>query len=243
MVKKTGKSKGQALKVAAKQKSAGTKTKKLGNSSSRSSSSTNAKAGAKLTKNKSNDESGKAAKTKRTEPLKAAKAVKVAQQPVANKKLATKAPAQRAASQENVANDNAPEAQQKVSAQMSSKQQVDKIKKQKLTKTSRTGAVEVVSPVAGRAKSGSLRKNIKADGSGRSANRNLKIDGTVEDWRKLQAKFQDEKAQAYSIKGNFEALRPLQHKTFGWGWVMSNENDRLEVLFEIGKKVLISNRK
>jgi hypothetical protein len=35
----------------------------------------------------------------------------------------------------------------------------------------------------------------------------------------------------------------LMHKVLGWGFVLSNLNDRLEVLFKDGIKVLISNYK
>ena len=41
----------------------------------------------------------------------------------------------------------------------------------------------------------------------------------------------------------FVALAPLQHKVLGWGFVLTNENDRLEVLFETGIRMLISNYK
>ncbi len=82
----------------------------------------------------------------------------------------------------------------------------------------------------------------KAETSGKGS-KAMKIEGTPEEWRKLQAKFVKDDAQTYDIKGHFEATRPLQHKVFGWGWVISNENDRLEVLFQDGKRVLISNRK
>jgi len=41
----------------------------------------------------------------------------------------------------------------------------------------------------------------------------------------------------------FEALKPINHKVLGWGFVLTNENNRLEVLFENGIKVLISNYK
>ncbi|WP_373999058.1 hypothetical protein [Bdellovibrio bacteriovorus] len=62
-------------------------------------------------------------------------------------------------------------------------------------------------------------------------------------WHELHEKYKAVKAPAYSISGQFEAKTPLQHKIFGWGYVLSNEYDRLEVLFEDGKRMLISNRK
>jgi len=76
----------------------------------------------------------------------------------------------------------------------------------------------------------------------------VKIDrtGLNEDqikWHELHEKYKAVKAPAYSISGQFEARTPLQHKVFGWGFILSNEYDRLEVLFEDGKRMLISNRK
>ena len=41
----------------------------------------------------------------------------------------------------------------------------------------------------------------------------------------------------------FNAMSPIQHKVLGWGFVLTNENDRLEVLFETGIRNLISNYK
>lgn len=60
-------------------------------------------------------------------------------------------------------------------------------------------------------------------------------------WEELHEKFRHEKAQAYDMKGSFEAGRPLMHKVLGWGWVIANENDRLDVLFKDGRRILISN--
>lgn len=60
-------------------------------------------------------------------------------------------------------------------------------------------------------------------------------------WQDLYEKYKSEKAQAYDMKGAFEAGKPLQHKVLGWGWILSNENDRLEVLFKDGRRMLISN--
>jgi len=62
-------------------------------------------------------------------------------------------------------------------------------------------------------------------------------------WAELQQKHGQEKPQAYDMKLQFEAHRPLQHKVLGWGWVMSVENDRVEVIFQDGKRILISNYK
>lgn len=68
----------------------------------------------------------------------------------------------------------------------------------------------------------------------------LEIDSNVK-WADLYEKYKQIKPLNYSMKDIFEANQPIQHKVLGWGWVISSENDRLEVLFKDGKKILISN--
>ena len=70
----------------------------------------------------------------------------------------------------------------------------------------------------------------------------LEIDSNAK-WADLFEKYKQVKPVNYSMRDAFEANQPIQHKILGWGWVMSSENDRLEVLFKDGKKVLISNYK
>lgn len=60
-------------------------------------------------------------------------------------------------------------------------------------------------------------------------------------WSDLYEKYKSEKPFVYDMKKQFDANKPLQHKVLGWGWILSNENDRLEVLFKEGRKILISN--
>lgn len=62
-------------------------------------------------------------------------------------------------------------------------------------------------------------------------------------WHEMHEKYKGVKAPLYTISAQFEAKTPIQHKIFGWGYVLSNEYDRLEVIFEDGKRMLISNRK
>ncbi len=62
-------------------------------------------------------------------------------------------------------------------------------------------------------------------------------------WLELKDKYAKEKAAAYAMAATFEAHQPIQHKSLGWGLILSNNNDRLEVLFETGVKILISNYK
>ena len=63
----------------------------------------------------------------------------------------------------------------------------------------------------------------------------------VRKWIELKGKHGSDKAVNYSMSGTYPAQTPIQHKVLGWGYVLTNNNDRLEVLFETGKKVLISN--
>lgn len=76
--------------------------------------------------------------------------------------------------------------------------------------------------------------------------RSAKVDkGTGSDdekrWQDLHEKYSSDKAATYDMKATFEPGKPIQHKILGWGWILSNENDRLEVLFKDGKRILISN--
>lgn len=62
-------------------------------------------------------------------------------------------------------------------------------------------------------------------------------------WQELFKRYGKEKAVNYKMSDEFQALKPINHKVLGWGFVLTNENNRLEVLFENGIKVLISNYK
>jgi hypothetical protein len=61
-------------------------------------------------------------------------------------------------------------------------------------------------------------------------------------WASLFKKFNDS-AVPYNVSGTYEAKTPILHKVLGWGYVLANKNDRLEVLFQDGIKYLISNYK
>lgn len=62
-------------------------------------------------------------------------------------------------------------------------------------------------------------------------------------WQELFKRHGKDKANSYKMTDSFDAMKPLQHKILGWGFILSNENNRLEVLFENGIKMLISNYK
>jgi hypothetical protein len=74
----------------------------------------------------------------------------------------------------------------------------------------------------------------------------LKIDrnGDMEaQWQSLKDKNKAIKPFNYKMSESFEARTPILHKVLGWGFIISNQNDRLEVLFQQGIKFLISNYK
>lgn len=74
----------------------------------------------------------------------------------------------------------------------------------------------------------------------------LKLDrnGDLEaQWAQLKEKYKALKPTAYKMSESFEARTPILHKVLGWGFIITNQNDRLEVLFQQGIKFLISNYK
>lgn len=74
----------------------------------------------------------------------------------------------------------------------------------------------------------------------------LKLDrnGDLEaQWAQLKEKYKALKPAAYKMSESFEARTPILHKVLGWGFIITNQNDRLEVLFQQGIKFLISNYK
>ncbi len=74
----------------------------------------------------------------------------------------------------------------------------------------------------------------------------LKLDrsGDLEaQWAQIKEKHKSLKPVAYKMSENYEARTPILHKVLGWGFIITNQNDRLEVLFQQGIKFLISNYK
>lgn len=60
-------------------------------------------------------------------------------------------------------------------------------------------------------------------------------------WSSLYRKTQEVEPKPYNMRGEYEAKTPIMHKLLGWGYILSNRNDRLEVLFKDGIRYLISN--
>lgn len=62
-------------------------------------------------------------------------------------------------------------------------------------------------------------------------------------WASLYKKAEQIEAKPYNMKAVFEEKTAIVHKVLGWGYILANRNDRLEVLFKDGIKYLISNYK
>jgi len=62
-------------------------------------------------------------------------------------------------------------------------------------------------------------------------------------WASLYKKAEQIESKPYNMRGVFEEKTAITHKLMGWGYILANRNDRLEVLFQDGIKYLISNYK
>lgn len=62
-------------------------------------------------------------------------------------------------------------------------------------------------------------------------------------WNSLYRKSQQMEVKPYNMMAAFEEKTAILHKVLGWGYILTNRNDRLEVLFKDGIKYLISNYK
>ncbi len=174
---------------------------------------------------------------KATEPVKA-KAVKSApkkEEKVAKVKSA--APVAKKVEEKKIKAAVTPE-KPKVPATISAKGKVKTVKEAVETEAQDTVAVEEVVAAPQKAVVEKPKKKTAAQ----KKKEKLEIDANVK-WGDLYEKYKQLKPLNYSMKDVFEANQPIQHKVLGWGWVISSENDRLEVLFKDGKKILISNYK
>lgn len=62
-------------------------------------------------------------------------------------------------------------------------------------------------------------------------------------WTSLFKKADTIESKPYNMKQSYSEKTAIVHKVLGWGYIMANRNDRLEVLFKDGIKYLISNYK
>ena len=60
-------------------------------------------------------------------------------------------------------------------------------------------------------------------------------------WKGFHNQHKNNKSANYNMKNNYTAQTALSHPTFGWGFILSVNDNRLEVLFQEGRKKLISN--
>lgn len=60
-------------------------------------------------------------------------------------------------------------------------------------------------------------------------------------WSALYKKSKNLEALPYNMRHSYEPKTAIVHKILGWGFILNNKNDRLEVLFKDGVKTLISN--
>ncbi len=65
----------------------------------------------------------------------------------------------------------------------------------------------------------------------------------IKKWHALYKKLDTLETAKYNMRESFNEETAISHVKLGWGFVLSNTNDRLEVLFEDGIKNLISNYK
>jgi hypothetical protein len=75
------------------------------------------------------------------------------------------------------------------------------------------------------------------------ASANEAASALVAKWTALNKKADQIDTKPYSMKAVFEEKTAIVHKLLGWGYILANRNDRLEVLFKDGIKHLISNYK
>ncbi len=60
-------------------------------------------------------------------------------------------------------------------------------------------------------------------------------------WEAFYKKAKGVKPTPFNISRQFQPVTPISHPVFGWGWIISNTNDRLEVIFKDKVRILLSN--
>lgn len=69
------------------------------------------------------------------------------------------------------------------------------------------------------------------------------VERLKEKWNELHDLSEGQASKKYKLSEEYEPNTALQHPKLGWGYVLTSQNNRIEVLFEDGIKVLISNYK
>lgn len=70
---------------------------------------------------------------------------------------------------------------------------------------------------------------------------NTPAEKLIKKWNSLFKKQSKIETQPYNMRKVFQEKTAVEHKILGWGYILSNKNDRLEVLFKDGVRFLISN--
>ncbi len=200
---------------------------------------------------------------KKSKPLKAKTSVKPVKKPVvkALKKLVTKA-VKKVAKIVKVSSGKASKSIKPVAVKKVSKLAAKPVEKQAEKKTEKVKAPAVKPALMtkkGKAEPAVIEEaaadiaDIVADAVPAKAEKVSKVKpiriekGNIDDekakWAELFKKLGKDKAINYKMSDTFAALSPVQHKILGWGFILKNDNDRLEVLFETGIRMLISNYK
>lgn len=97
---------------------------------------------------------------------------------------------------------------------------------------------EAAKPVAAPKEKASRSRKISVSASADEA-----ASALAQKWANLFKKSSQIEAKPYNMKNTFEEKTAIVHKVLGWGYILANRNDRLEVLFKDGIKYLISNYK
>lgn len=87
-------------------------------------------------------------------------------------------------------------------------------------------------------KAGTSKKAKSAKGASETE---LTLSSNNTKWLQLYKKYGNLEATNYDMTKTFEEKKPIQHPKLGWGFIVTIQNDRLEVLFQEGTKTLISN--
>lgn len=61
-------------------------------------------------------------------------------------------------------------------------------------------------------------------------------------WMMLYEKSRAIKTKPYDMNQNYKEETAIEHKTMGWGYIISSKDNRIEVLFREGVKILVSGR-
>lgn len=116
-------------------------------------------------------------------------------------------------------------------------------KKEVKKEVKKDAPVKVQEPAAVVAAAAPVAKAVKKEKPAVKSAAEKALSEDVKKWVDYREKFGSEKAASYNMSATYEPMKPILHKVLGWGYILSVQNDRLEVLFESGPKMLISNYK